>query len=130
VRVQEEFFVFWMSGTTLHLRKNKTAEVSTSIFGKLKKASALPLHELSEVRHGGMDAGGTGVSDDEDDDEESAAPCLNRYVALVGLTGTVLEFEVTQRAAEMLIDKFNLILKALDMFEKVEEKLAKQVELA
>ena len=31
-----------------------------------------------------------------------------------------MEIEVTQRAAEMLIDKFALVIKAIDMFEKIE----------
>ena len=34
-----------------------------------------------------------------------------------------MEIEVTQRAAEMLIDKFALVIKAIDMFEKIEVRM-------
>jgi hypothetical protein len=35
-----------------------------------------------------------------------------------------MEIEVTQRAAEMLIDKFALVIKACDMFEKIEVRIS------
>ena len=45
-----------------------------------------------------------------------------QYVRLVGDHRT-MEIEVTQRAAEMLIDKFALVIKAIDMFEKIEVRM-------
>ena len=79
----------------------------------------------------GVGAGLAGEYEDEDeDDEETGAPCLNKMVALHAKDGQVLEFEVTQRAAELLLDKFTIVIQALDMFEKVETQLQYQDELA
>lgn len=118
--------IFWLDGTTLYLRKEK---VHFSTSGAMSSALArvgtisIPLAEMRDVSFGGQGMGGL-MQDDEDEDEENTMACLNKYVKLIA-DNKSMEIEVTQRAAEMLIDKFALVIKAIDMFEKIEAALQK-----
>jgi hypothetical protein len=136
--LSDNFWVFWMSAgaePVLYLRQDKVAKPATGLKAKLTKGRSMALHQLNEVRYGGLKVGvGAGLAgeydEDDEDDEETGAPCLNKMVALHAKDGQVIEFEVTQRAAELLLDKFTIVIAALDMFEKVETQLQYQDELA
>jgi len=84
---------------------------------------AIPLAEIREIGFGGDGIGGT-VNDEEDEDELNASPCLNKYVK-VSSDNKTIELEVTIRAAELLVSKLSLMVKAIDMFEKIEAALQK-----
>jgi hypothetical protein len=118
--------IFWLDGTTLYLRKEKVhfsqQSAMTAAMSRVGTIS-IPLAEMRDVTFGGAGVGGL-LDDEEDEDELNASPCLNKYVRLVA-DNKSMEIEVTQRAAEMLIDKFNLVIKAIDMFEKIEAALQK-----
>ena len=136
--LSDKYWVFWMSAgnnPVLFLRQDKVAKPATGLKAKFTKGRSMALHQLNEVRYGGLKVGvGAGLAGEyegeEEDDEETGAPCLNKMVALHAKDGQVLEFEVTQRAAELLLDKFTIVIQALDMFEKVETQLQYQDEVA
>jgi len=117
-----EFSVFWMDNKTLFLRKKKGVNAQSGQFRDKIMGPSMWLGDLCEVRYGRFaDEGSTGF----EDEEEQSEACLNKFVSLISKKGLVMEFEVTQRAAEMLVNKFNLIVSALNMYEKIESALLK-----
>ena len=136
--LMEDFWVFWMNvdtpgGATLFLRPDKVSKPSTGVKAKFVRGRSMALHDLAEVRYGGLKVGlsrDTYGEEDDEDDEEAAAPALNKMIALHARDGSVIEFEITLRAAELLLEKFTIVIQALDMFEKVESQLELQMEVA
>ena len=136
--LMEDFWVFWMNvdtpgGATLFLRPEKVAKPSTGVKAKFVRGRSMALHDLTEVRYGGLKVGlsrDTYGEEEDEDDEEAAAPALNKMIALHARDGSTIEFEITLRAAELLLEKFTIVIQALDMFEKVESQLELQMEVA
>merc|ERR1719231_1428286 len=106
-KLMDSFWVFWMNlgavgGPMLLLRPEKVANPTTGMMKKFVRGRSMPLHELREVRYGGMKVGltaDTAYDEAEDDDAEAAAPALNKMIALHARDGSVIEFEITLRAA-------------------------------
>jgi hypothetical protein len=117
--------IFYLDGQTLYLRKEKvlfSEKKSSMSVAALKRGTiSIPLCDLRDVCFGGVNK--ARLSDAEAD-EENLAPALNKYVKLVTDSKT-MELEVTERAAELLVGKFQLVIKAIDMFEKIEGALQK-----
>jgi len=114
----------------LYLKKEKVlfSEMNAVSRTAAKRgAICIPLSELRDVGYGGVDK--SGKHDEEDEDDLNAAPCLNRYVKLIA-DNKNMELEVTQRAAELMVGKFKLVVKAIDMFEKIETAMQKAGEVA
>lgn len=122
--------VFYLDGHSLYLKKEKVlfSEMNAVSRTAAKRgAICIPLSELRDVGYGGVDK--SGKHDEEDEDDLNAAPCLNRYVKLIA-DNKNMELEVTQRAAELMVGKFKLVVKAIDMFEKIETAMQKAGEVA